>query len=102
MVHQPSGGFQGQATDVEIHAREILTLRARLNQIYVKHSGKDIGVIEESMERDRFLSPEDAKEFGLIDEVVDRRLVLEHEGLVRVRDHNVDDGQCLDNDALDR
>ncbi len=73
MVHQPSGGFQGQATDIEIHAREILTLRGRLNKIYVEHTGQDIGTIEESMERDRFLSPDDAKEFGLIDEVVARR-----------------------------
>ena len=73
MVHQPSGGFQGQATDIEIHAREILTLRGRLNQIYVEHTGQDIGTIEESMERDRFLSPDDAKEFGLIDEVVSSR-----------------------------
>ncbi len=73
MVHQPSGGFQGQATDIEIHAREILTLRSRLNQIYVRHTGQDIGVIEEAMDRDKFLSPEDAKEFGLIDEVVESR-----------------------------
>ena len=73
MVHQPSGGFQGQATDIEIHAREILTLRARLNQIYVRHTGQDIGVIEDAMERDKFLSPEEAKEFGLIDEVVASR-----------------------------
>ena len=77
MVHQPSGGFQGQATDIEIHAREILTLRGRLNQIYVEHTGQDIGTIEESMERDRFLSPDDAKEFGLIDEVVSSRPALE-------------------------
>ncbi|MCY4547962.1 MAG: ATP-dependent Clp endopeptidase proteolytic subunit ClpP [Defluviicoccus sp.] len=79
MVHQPSGGFQGQATDIEIHAREILTLRGRLNQIYVEHTGQDIGTIEESMERDRFLSPEDAKEFGLIDEVVSSRPAPEAE-----------------------
>lgn len=77
MVHQPSGGFQGQATDIEIHAREILTLRARLNQIYVRHTGQDIGVIEDAMERDKFLSPEEAKEFGLIDEVVASRPVPE-------------------------
>ncbi len=73
MIHQPSGGFQGQASDIEIHAREILTLRGRLNQIYVDHTGQDIGTIEEAMERDRFLSPEDAKTFGLIDEVVSSR-----------------------------
>ena len=73
MLHQPSGGFQGQASDIEIHAREILNLRARLNQIYVRHTGQDIGVIEEAMERDKFLSPEEAKDFGLIDEVVTSR-----------------------------
>jgi len=73
MVHQPSGGFQGQATDIEIHAREILATRARLNEIYVKHTGRTIKEIEEAMERDRFLSPEDAKGFGLIDEVVAAR-----------------------------
>jgi ATP-dependent Clp protease protease subunit len=73
MMHQPSGGFQGQATDIEIHAREILNLKARLNQIYVDHTGKPLDVIEENMERDNFLSPVDAKEFGLIDDVVDSR-----------------------------
>ena len=70
MVHQPSGGFQGQATDIEIHAREILSLRSRLNEIYQQHTDKELAVIEEAMERDRFLTPEDAKDFGLIDEVV--------------------------------
>jgi len=73
MMHQPSGGFQGQATDIEIHAREILNLKARLNQIYVKHTGKSIEVIEQNIERDNFLSPEDAKEFGLVDEVLSER-----------------------------
>ena len=73
MIHQPSGGFQGQATDIDIHAREILSLRARLNQIYVDHTGQSIEVIEQRMDRDSFLSPEDAKEFGLIDDVVDSR-----------------------------
>ncbi len=73
MIHQPSGGFQGQATDIEIHAREILDLRARLNQIYVKHTGQSLDVIEDNMERDRFMSPEAAREFGLIDEVVASR-----------------------------
>ncbi len=77
MIHQPSGGFQGQAADIEIHAREILTLRARLNQIYVRHTGQDIGVIEEAMDRDKFLSPGEAKAFGLIDEVVESRPVPE-------------------------
>jgi ATP-dependent Clp protease protease subunit len=73
MMHQPSGGFQGQATDIEIHAREILNLKARLNQIYVDNTGKSLEEIEQSIERDNFLSPEDAKEFGLIDEVVSSR-----------------------------
>jgi ATP-dependent Clp protease, protease subunit len=73
MVHQPSGGFQGQATDIEIHAREILSLRERLNEIYVEHTGQSIEAIEEAMERDRFMSPGEAKEFGLIDEVVSSR-----------------------------
>ena len=73
MVHQPSGGFQGQATDIEIHAREILELRARLNQIYVNHTGQSMKVIEDHMERDTFLTPERAKDFGLVDEVVAKR-----------------------------
>lgn len=73
MVHQPSGGFQGQATDIEIHAREILAVRARLNQIYVKHTGRPLDEIERAMERDKFLSAEEAKAFGLIDEVVEVR-----------------------------
>ena len=75
MVHQPSGGFSGQATDIEIHAKEILSLRSRLNDIYVKHTGQKIDAIEEAMERDRFLAPEDAKKFGIIDEVVNERPV---------------------------
>ena len=79
MVHQPSGGFQGQASDIEIHAREILSLRSRLNEIYVKHTGQTLETIEEAMERDRFLSPENAKEFGLIDDVVVDRPVPEGE-----------------------
>lgn len=73
MVHQPSGGFQGQATDIEIHAREILALRARLNNMYVSHTGQPLEVIEQAMERDKFLSATEAKEFGLIDEVVSSR-----------------------------
>jgi ATP-dependent Clp protease protease subunit len=73
MVHQPSGGFQGQATDIEIHAREILAMRARLNDIYVKHTGQTLDVIERAMERDKFMPPEEAKAFGLIDEVVSTR-----------------------------
>ncbi len=73
MVHQPSGGYEGQATDIEIHAREILNTRARLNQIDVDHTGQDIKAIEEAMERDKFMLPDEAKEFGLIDHVVDKR-----------------------------
>ena len=73
MIHQPSGGFQGQAADIDIHAREILNLRARLNQIYANHTEQPIDVIEKRMDRDSFLSPEEAKEFGLIDDVVDSR-----------------------------
>jgi ATP-dependent Clp protease protease subunit len=73
MIHQPSGGFQGQATDIEIHAREILSTRARLNQIYVDHTGQPLKVIEDNMERDRFMNPEEAKSFGLIDSVVVKR-----------------------------
>src|SRR5260221_6300850 len=73
MIHQPSGGFQGQATDIEIHAREILKTRDRLNKIYVHHTGQDIAKVENAMERDNFLDPEEAKAFGLIDQVVSER-----------------------------
>ena len=73
MTHQPSGGFQGQATDIEIHAKEIISLRSRLNKIYEKHSGKTLKQIEKIMERDTFMSPTEAKEMGLIDEVVTKR-----------------------------
>ena len=73
MTHQPSGGFQGQATDIEIHAKEIISLRSRLNKIYEKHSGKTLKQIEKIMERDTFMSPSEAKEMGLIDEVVTKR-----------------------------
>ena len=73
MIHQPSGGAQGQATDIEIHAREILSTRARLNQMYVTHTGRTIEEIERAMERDKFFSPPEAKEFGLIDDVLEKR-----------------------------
>ncbi|MDJ0942045.1 MAG: ATP-dependent Clp endopeptidase proteolytic subunit ClpP [Kiloniellales bacterium] len=73
MVHQPSGGFQGQATDIEIHAKEILATRQRLNEIYARHTGQSLEVIEDAMERDRFLNPEEAREFGLLDAVVEQR-----------------------------
>ncbi|MEC9454851.1 MAG: ATP-dependent Clp protease proteolytic subunit [Pseudomonadota bacterium] len=75
MLHQPSGGFQGQATDIEIHAKEILALRRRLNDIYVKHTNQTIGIIEKSLERDKFMTPEEAKEFGVVDDVVVHRIV---------------------------
>ncbi len=70
MIHQPSGGAQGQATDIEIQAKEILALRDRLNRIYVEHTGQPLDVIESAVERDRFMSPDEARDFGLIDEVV--------------------------------
>ena len=73
MTHQPSGGFQGQAADIEIHAKEIMSLRNRLNQIYVKHSGKKLADIESLMDRDTFISPDDAVKLGLIDKVVNKR-----------------------------
>lgn len=73
MVHQPSGGAQGQATDIEIQAREILALRERLNAIYAKHTGQKLAKIEAALERDTFMSPEEAKKFGLIDEIFDKR-----------------------------
>ena len=74
MIHQPSGGYQGQATDIEIHAQETLSLKRRLNDIYTKHTGQKLAVIEKSMERDNFMSPEKAKEFGIIDEVIEKRV----------------------------
>ena len=80
MIHQPSGGIQGQATDIEIQAREILALRHRLNNIYVEHTGKELAEIEISVERDKFLSPAEAVEFGLIDEVVTKRPVEDDDG----------------------
>ena len=73
MVHQPSGGFQGQATDIEIHAREILSLRSRLNEIYARHTGQDLETMEAAVERDKFLSADEAREFGIVDEVVAER-----------------------------
>ena len=73
MVHQPSAGFQGQATDIEIHAKEVLSLKKRLNEIYSKHTGKSEDEIKAALERDNFMTAETAKSFGLIDEVVDKR-----------------------------
>ncbi len=72
MVHQPSGGFQGQATDIEIHAKEILATRSRLNEIYARHCGQSLSTIEDAMERDKFMSPDEAMQFGLIDSVVEQ------------------------------
>jgi ATP-dependent Clp protease protease subunit len=77
MVHQPSGGAQGQATDIEIQAREILTLRKRLNEIYVRHTGQPIEAIERKLERDSYMSAEESREFGLVDAVVENRPVPE-------------------------
>jgi ATP-dependent Clp protease protease subunit len=73
MVHQPSGGFRGQATDILIHAREIEALKRRLNEIYVKHTGKDLDTVEAALERDNFMSSEAARDFGIIDQVVEKR-----------------------------
>jgi ATP-dependent Clp protease protease subunit len=73
MVHQPSAGFQGQATDIEIHANEVLSLKKRLNEIYSKHTGKSVDDVKKALERDNFMTPDTAKEFGLIDEVVENR-----------------------------
>jgi ATP-dependent Clp protease protease subunit len=74
LIHQPSSGFQGQSSDIEIHAREVLDLRARIEEIYSKHTGQDIERIHDDMERDRFFSAEDALEYGLVD-----RIISEHE-----------------------
>jgi ATP-dependent Clp protease protease subunit len=74
MVHQPSGGFQGQATDIMIHAQEILNIRKRLNEIYVRHTGQPIKKIEEALERDQFFTADGAREFGLVDKVIEKRV----------------------------
>ena len=73
MVHQPSGGFQGQASDIELHAREILALRARLNEVYATHTGQSIEAIEKALDRDNFLTAEAAKDFGIVDSVIEKR-----------------------------
>ena len=77
MVHQPSGGVEGQASDIQIHANEILTIRKKLNEIYVKHTGQNIKKIEEYLDRDSFMGPEEAKSFGLIDKIVNKREDIE-------------------------
>ena len=76
MVHQPSGGFQGQASDIERHAQEILSLRSRLNDIYVKHTGQNLKTIEKALDRDTFMTSDDAMKFGLIDKVVENREIF--------------------------
>ena len=73
MIHQPSGGYSGQATDIEIHAQEILKTKQRLNEIYVQHTGQDLETIQKNMERDKFFTSEEALEFGLIDKIIDKR-----------------------------
>ena len=73
MIHQPSGGYSGQATDIDIHAQEILKTKKRLNEIYVEHTGQDIETIQKNMERDKFFTSEEALEFGLIDKIIDKR-----------------------------
>lgn len=77
MVHQPSGGFQGQASDIERHAKEILSVRQRLNEVYAKHTGQPVQVIADALERDNFMTSDAAKDFGLIDEVLSKRTVPE-------------------------
>lgn len=74
MVHQPSGGFQGQASDIALHAKEILELKDRLNNIYVKHCGQDLDVVEQALDRDNFMTAEQAKDWGLVDEIVSRHV----------------------------
>jgi ATP-dependent Clp protease, protease subunit len=80
MLHQPSGGFQGQATDIMLHAAEILALKKRLNEIYVKHTGQALKTIEDALERDKFLTAEGAKDFGVVDKVIDKRQIEEATG----------------------
>ncbi|CAH57918.1 ATP-dependent Clp endopeptidase proteolytic subunit ClpP [Ehrlichia ruminantium] len=77
MIHQPSGGFQGQATDIEIHAKEILNIKSRLNYIYVKHTGRELSEVVASMERDNFMSADSAQDFGIIDKVIEKRLDID-------------------------
>ena len=76
MVHQPSAGFQGQATDIQIHAKEIQSLKDRLNKIYSKHTGKSVDEISKALERDYFMTAEEAKKFGLIDSVVEKKKII--------------------------
>jgi ATP-dependent Clp protease protease subunit len=77
MVHQPSGGFQGQASDIERHAQDIIKLKRRLNEVYVKHTGRDYETIERTLDRDHFMTADEAKDFGLIDKVITTREAME-------------------------
>ncbi len=77
MIHQPSGGSRGQATDIEIHTKEILAIKKRLNEIYVKHTGQKLQIVQKNMERDNFMSPEQAKAFGLVDAVIESRHAIQ-------------------------
>ena len=77
MVHQPSGGFQGQASDIERHAQDIIKLKRRLNEVYVQHTGKDYDTIEKTLDRDHFMTADEAKDFGLIDKVITSREAFE-------------------------
>ena len=79
MVHQPSGGFQGQASDIERHAQDIIKMKRRLNEVYVKHTGQDYDTIEKTLDRDHFMTAEETKEFGIIDEVLEQRAVVDDE-----------------------
>src|SRR5947207_15252417 len=76
MVHQPSGGYQGQVTDILLHSREVESIKKRLNEIYVKHTGRDMKIVEDALERDNFLDAEGARAFGIVDEVIEKRLML--------------------------
>ena len=77
MVHQPSGGFQGQASDIERHAQDIIKMKRRLNEVYVQHTGQDYETVEQTLDRDHFMTSDEAKEWGLIDQVIDKREVGE-------------------------
>lgn len=79
MVHQPSGGFQGQASDIERHAQDIIKMKRRLNEVYVKHTGQDYDTIEKTLDRDHFMTAEETKEFGIIDKVIEQRVVPDDE-----------------------
>jgi ATP-dependent Clp protease protease subunit len=81
MIHQPLGGYQGQATDIQIHANEILKIKNKMTELYVKHTGQNLAVVKRSLERDNFMSAEEAKKFGLIDHVVDERIKLNNDNI---------------------